>query len=317
MDSIQRCIIPVSTVALSMVLAAGCSSSGSDLAAEGEQEEQQTITLVEQPWEDLMVENQMVSQILGEAGYTVEVEELTVPIGAQSLAQNDVDAYLGNWWPSQEDAFTEFIEAGDVEVLSTLVEGVAYEPAVPSYVADEYDIASLADLDPNADDFDSEILGIEGGSPGNVSILDMIEEDAYDLGGWELVESGTPAMLAEVERRASEDEPVVFLAWEPHWMNVEWDLVYLEDPEEAWPGAGEIRVATRAGFEDESPNVARFLSQMEIDGDTASDWVFRVSQEGEAPEDVASAWIAENPDEVSSWLDGVETTDGDPAEPPA
>ncbi|QVQ52205.1 ABC transporter substrate-binding protein [Spiractinospora alimapuensis] len=313
----RRRTLTGSSAVLCLVMAAGCGAQSEDgLASEEESTESQVITLVEQPWEDLMVENQIVSQILGAAGYTVEVEELTVPIGAQSLAQGDADAYLGNWWPSQEDTFGAFIDDGDVEVLSTLVDGVAYEPAVPAYVAEEYDISSLADLARHAEEFEGEFLGIEAGTPGNDSILDMIDEDAYGLGDWELVESGTPAMLAEVERRASEDLPVVFLAWEPHWMNIEWDLVYLEDPEEAWPGAGEIRVATRAGFEEDSPNVARLLSRMEIDGDTASDWIFRVSQDGEDPGDIAAEWIAENPDEVSAWLDGVETVDGDPAELP-
>jgi glycine betaine/proline transport system substrate-binding protein len=275
------------------------------------------LVLVEQPWEDLMVENAIVGQVLAEAGYTVSIEELSVPIGAQALAQGDADAYLGNWWPSQEDVFADHLDAGEIEILSTLVTGVAYEPAVPSYVAEGLGISSLADLAANAEEFDAEFLGIEAGTPGNDSILDMIESDDYGLGDWELIESGTSAMLAEVERRAAEEQPVVFLAWEPHWMNVEWDLVYLDDPDDVWPGAGEIRVATREGFEQDQPNVARFLSQMEVDRDTASDWVYSVSQQDEDPEDVADAWIADNAAEIETWLEGVETVDGEPAQAPS
>lgn len=317
MDSMRRRMFTGSSAALFLALVAGCGGQPENgLASEEESEESQVITLVGQPWEDLQVENQIVSQILDAAGYTVEVEDLTVPIGAQALVQGDADAYLANWWPSQEDTFGDFIDAGEVEVLSTLVDGVAYEPAVPAYVAEEYDISSLADLTQHAEEFEREFLGIEAGTPGNDSILNMIEDDAYELGSWELVESGTPAMLAEVERRASEELPVVFLAWAPHWMNIEWDLVYLEDPEEAWPGAGEIRIATRAGFEEDNPNVARLLSQMEIDVETASDWIFQVGKDEEDPDDVATEWIADNPDEINAWLDGVETVDGDPVDFP-
>ncbi|WP_052745991.1 ABC transporter substrate-binding protein [Allosalinactinospora lopnorensis] len=307
-------VLATSLAALSTLTVAACSEpeGGFDDGGGGENE----ITLVEQPWEDLMVENAIVSQILEELGYSVSVEELSVPLGAEALASGDADAYLGNWWPSQEEVFTQYIDTGSVQILDTLVTGASYEPAVPRYAAEQLDVTSLADLAPNAEEFDNEFLGIEAGTPGNQSIQDAIDDDTYDLGDWDLLESSTPAMLAEVEQKVDDEQPVVFLAWEPHWMNVEWDLVYLEDPEEAWPGAGEIRIATRENFETDNPNVARLLSQMEVDTDTASDWVYDVSQEGMSAEDVAGAWIADNPDEIGTWLDGVETVDGEPAEAP-
>ncbi|WP_158562738.1 ABC transporter substrate-binding protein [Marinitenerispora sediminis] len=306
--------LAASVAALSALALTACSApeGGFDSGGAGGT----AITLVEQPWEDLMVENAIVSQLLEELGYTVSIEELSVPLGAQALASGDADVYLGNWWPSQEDVFAEHIDTGSVEVLGTLVTEASFEPAVPRYVAERYDVTSLADLAPNAAAFGNEFLGIEAGAPGNQSIQDAIDADAYGLGDWDLVESSTPAMLAEVEQRVADERPVVFLAWEPHWMNVEWDLVYLDDPEEAWPGAGEIRVATREDFGTDNPNVARLLSQMEVDSGTASDWVHAVSQENTAAEDVARAWIADNPDAVGAWLAGVETVDGEPAEAP-
>ncbi|MFC4565200.1 ABC transporter substrate-binding protein [Nocardiopsis mangrovi] len=307
-------VLAPSLAALSVLTVAACTQPEGGFGAGGGGETE--ITLVEQPWEDLMVENAIVSRVLEELGYSVSIEELSVPLGAQALASGDADAYLGNWWPSQEEVFAEYIDDGSVEVLGTLVTGTSYEPAVPRYVADELDVTSLADLAPNAAEFDNEFLGIEPGTPGNQSIQDAIGDDAYGLGDWNLLESSTPAMLAEVEQRVDNEEPVVFLAWEPHWMNVEWDLVYLDDPEDAWPGAGEIRVATREAFESDNPNVARLLSQMEVDSDTASDWVHAVSQENTSAEDVAAAWIADNPDVVDTWLEGVETVDGEPAEAP-
>lgn len=319
MDSMQRRIASASIIALSSLMVAACGGSdggaGGGFGSGGGAET--TVTLAQQPWEDLMVENQIASQVLKEAGYDIEIEDLSVPLTAQALSKGDADAYLGNWWPSQKEVFSDPIDKGDVEVLSTLVTGVTYEPAVPKYVAEEYDVTSLADLEANAGKFDSEILGIEPGTPGNNSIQKAIDEDAYGLGDFKLVESSTPAMLAEVEKRAKQKKPVVFLGWEPHWMNIEWDLVYLDDPEDVWPGAGEIRTATRTGFQDENPNVARFLSQMKIDRETASDWVYSVSQEDKSAADVAGAWIEENPDQVRKWLKGVETVEGEPAEAPA
>ncbi|GAB2518987.1 ABC transporter substrate-binding protein [Nocardiopsis aegyptia] len=292
------------------MFATACGAQGIEQDVAGGEE----VLLVQQPWEDLVVENEIVRQVLEENGYEVTVQEVSVPIGAQALADGSVDAYLGNWWPSQEPVFSDHLDSGDIEVLGTLMTGTTYAPAVPAYVAEEHGVRSLADLDGNRDLFGGEFIGIEAGTPGNEYILDAIGDDAYGLGDWELVQSSSAAMLGEVERRADEQEPVVFLGWEPHWMNVQWDLVYLEDPEEVWPGAGEIRVLTRAGFESDNPDVARFLSQMEVDTATASAWINRLSKDGDPVETVAQEWIAQNTDEVEAWLDGVETADGQPAE---
>lgn len=298
--------------AFAITLASGCNLPQGFEPADIENR----VRLVQQPWEDLLVENAIAEQILTELGYHTSTQDLSVPLGAQALAQGDADAYLGNWWPSQEPVFEEHLDSGKIEVLDTLVTGTTYAPAVPQSVVDEYGVNSLADLEEKKELFGGEFLGIENGSPGNQYILDAIEQDAYDLGDWELIESGTAPMLAEVERRMDRDTPVVFLAWNPHWMNVEWDVKYLDDPEEVWPGAGEIRVATREGLAEDDPNLARFLSQMQVEHDTASDWIYQVSKESVPPERVARDWIDENPDTVEAWLEGVETVDGEPAEMP-
>lgn len=295
-------------IALCLVMVvAGCS------AGAGAGTRQDEIRLVQQPWEDLVVENQIVSQILEELGYRTRVMDLSVSIGAQTLADGETDAYLGNWWPSQKPTFQHHLDKGEIEILGTLVTGTTYAPAVPKFVAEQYDVRSLADLVPKSDLFHGEFLGIESGTPGNQYILDAIEDNAYGLGEWQLVESSTTAMLAEVKRRVDEGTPVVFLGWEPHWMNVEWDLVYLDDPEQVWPGAGEIRVATRAGLEADNPDVARLLSQMKIDRETASEWIFQLGKEGASAETIAREWIESHPDEVDMWLQGVRTAQGEPA----
>ncbi|WP_298176853.1 ABC transporter substrate-binding protein [Saccharomonospora sp.] len=271
------------------------------------------VRLVQQPWEDLIVENEIVSQVLSKLGYRAHVQELSVPLGAQALADGQADAYLGNWWPSQQSAYQQYLDSGQVEVAGTMVTGAQYAPVVPDYVAQEYGIRSLADLDAKAHLFDNEILGIEQGTPGNQYILDAIRDDSYGLGDWNLVQSSTAAMLSEVQRRAGERKPVVFLGWSPHWMNVEWDLHYLDDPQDVWPGSGEIRVVFNEDFAGKNPDIAKFLSQIRIDRDTASDWIFRLSKEKDPAPQIASEWIRAHPDEVRKWLRGVRTADGEPA----
>ena len=291
-----------------LLVTAACSGNveGFQGASSGANE----VRLLQQPWGDLVVENQIVSQLLGTLGYEVEVQQLSVPIGAQALANGQIDAYLGNWWPSQRPAFREHLGKGKVKVLGTLVTGTKYAPAVPKYVVEEYGIDSLAELDKHPKLFGRRFLGIEPGTPGNQYIADAISQNAYGLGDWQLVSSSTAAMLAEVNRRVAQHAPVVFLGWKPHWMNVQWDLVYLDDPRDVWPGAGEIRAVCSREFPNEKPNVARFLSQIKVDRATASDWIYQLSKEGRKASDIARDWIREHPETVANWLRGVKTLDG-------
>ncbi|NYI99757.1 glycine betaine/proline transport system substrate-binding protein [Nocardioides thalensis] len=292
----------------------GCASSEGDddgFAADSAGGGTDSVVLAEQPWVDLQVENEIAVQILTEAGYDASIKKnLSVETAAAALTSSEIDAYLGNWWPSQEPTFGEAIDSGDVEVVSTIVTGTEFAPAVPGDIAEELGISSLADLDEHADAFGHKIYGIEAGTPGNETIQKAIDADAYGLGDWELVASGTPAMLAQVEKSHQAGDPVVFLAWSPHWMTVEFDTVFLEDPEGVWGGAGEIRTITRAGFADDNPEIAEFLGNLEFTTDEAGEFYYAHDKEGESVADIAAAWIEANPDRVAEFLDGVETPDG-------
>ncbi|MBE9375261.1 ABC transporter substrate-binding protein [Saccharopolyspora sp. HNM0983] len=310
MASRTRTHIVAALAVIALVVPAGCSWEKGFQGAEPEPDE---VRLVQQPWEDLVVENEIVRQVLGELGYRTRVQELSVPLGAQALANDQADAYLGNWWPSQESVFERHLATEKVDVAGTIVTGSEYAPAVPEAVAEKYGVRSLADLDEKGDLFDRQILGIEPGSPGNDYIANAIEADAYGLGDWQLVQSSTAAMLSEVERRVDEGKPIVFLGWKPHWMNLEWDLHYLDDPERVWPGAGGIRTVFSEDFAAREPDIARFLSQIRVDQGTASTWIHQLSKEQIPKEKIAADWIRANPDEVRSWLRGVRAADGGPA----
>jgi glycine betaine/proline transport system substrate-binding protein len=307
----------VATLGLSAVLT-GCASDADsgddDFASSSTGGGTDSVVLAEQPWVDLQVENEIAVQVLGQLGYDASIKKnLSVENAASALGTGDVDAYLGNWWPSQEPTFGELIDGGDVDVVSTLVTGTEYAPAVPGDVSEELGVTSLADLDEHADEFGRKIYGIEAGSPGNETIQAAIDADAYGLGDWELVASGTPAMLAQVEKSQKDGDPIVFLAWSPHWMTVQFDTVFLEDPEKVWGGAGEIRTVTRAGFADDNPEIQQFLSNLTFTTDQAGEFYYAHDKEDQDLADIAAAWIEENPDVVADFLEGVEDADGEPA----
>ncbi|MDP4504932.1 ABC transporter substrate-binding protein [Nonomuraea turcica] len=304
---------PIALAVLAALLA-GCSGADSDgFANTSSSGGKQVARFVQQPWSDLVVETKIATQVLDRLGYQTSAQEVSVPLAGQALSTGQADAYLGNWWPSQQSVFGKLLDDKKVEVAGTLLTGTEYAPAVPGYVTEKLGVRSLADLDKHADAFGRQILGIEPGTPGNKIISDAIAKDAYGLGDWKLVQSSTEAMLAEVTRRAAKQQPAVFLGWSPHWMVPEFKLNFLDDPKRVWPGAGEIRVLTRHGLATDDKNLYRFLSQIRVEADTASQWISSVDKEKKPAETVASDWIRANPDVLRTWLNGVTSVDGKPA----
>ena len=308
----------VPTLLASTVLA-GCAtkSTGSDFAAGGGDTKSRgnTVTLIEQPWDDLQVENEITKQLLTKLGYTVKIDSVSVELGAQAISTGGADAYLGNWWPSQKPTYGDLIDAKKVDVVNdALVTQTEYAPAVPGDVASRLNIKSLADLKAHADEFDRKIYGIEAGSPGNETIKKAIASNAYGLKDWTLVESGTSAMLAQVEKNEKEGKPIVFLAWSPHWMTVQFKTVFLDDPDKVWGGAGAIRTVTRSGLTAAQPSVVTLLKNESFTTDEAGQFYFDKDKSGKSLPDIASAWIAANPDKVKQFATGVTSTDGKPAE---
>ncbi len=319
MRSIRSTSTPFVLCAVSVAaLASGCASDaqkGDDFAAKDGGGGPGSVTLIEQPWVDLQVENEIARQLLDELGYTASIESVSVELGAQALVTGDADAYLGSWWPSQEPTYGSLIDGGQIEVVNEeLLTGTQYAPAVPGDVAEELDISSLADLDEYAEEFDRKIYGIEPGSPGNETIQAAIDDNAYGLGDWTLVESGTPAMLTQVDKAVKDGDAIVFLGWSPHWMTVQFDTVFLEDPEGVWGGAGQIRTVTRSGFAEEAPDITTFLANLAFTTEEAGKFYYDHDKSGMEISDIASAWIEANPEKVKAFLEGVKSAAGEDAE---
>ena len=96
-------------------------------------------------------------------------------------------------------------------------------------------------------------------------------------------------------------------------MTVQFDTVFLEDPEGVWGGAGEIRTLVRDGFADDNPAIETFIGNLEFSTDEAGEFYYAHDKDGEELSDIAAAWIEANPDTVASFLEGVDDAEGKPA----
>ena len=260
-----------------------------------------------------------LADVIGEGieevlGYDVETKTLSVPVTYTSLANDDIDVFLGNWMPTMAADLEPYREAGTVEVVETpnLV-GAKYTLAVPAYLA-EQGLTDFADIAEFQEALDGEIYGIEPGNDGNRIILELIEGDTFDLGEFELVESSEQGMLAQVRRAEAREEPIVFLGWEPHPMNANFDLVYLSGGDDVFGpnfGGAEVYTNVRAGLMQECENLATLLGNLEFSLAMENEIMGAILDDGVVPADAARAWLESNLDTALAWVEGVTTVEGE------
>jgi len=298
-------------VAVSVVYA----SFAAGTAQASDPESCNTVRFSDVGWTDITATTALTSTVLNAMGYEATAEVLSVPVTYTSLKNGDIDVFLGNWMPTMEADIAPFREEGSVETVRTNLVGAKYTLAV-NRVAADMGIRSFADIANHADALDESIYGIEAGNDGNRLIQDMIDSNAFGLGEFKVVESSEPGMLAQVARASKRDKPVVFLGWEPHPMNANFDLTYLEGGDDYFgPDLGGATVATnvRAGYTTECANVGKLLSNLEFTLAMENEVMSAILDDGVEPMEAASQWLAANPATLEPWLEGVTTIDGKPA----
>ena len=263
-------------------------------------------------WTDITATTAAASVMLDALGYDTETKVLSVPVTYTALSKGDVDVFLGNWMPTMEADIAPYRDDGSVETLKANLEGAKYTLAANKAAAD-LGIADFADIAAHKDALEGKIYGIEPGNDGNRLIMDMIGQNAFELEGFEVVESSEQGMLAQVKRATERDEPVIFLGWEPHPMNANFDLTYLEGGDDFFgPDLGGATVYTnvRKGYAEECPNVGAFLNNLTFSLAMENEIMGAILDDGADPEDAAEAWLKAHPDAWKPWLDGVTTQDG-------
>ncbi|MGQ4880401.1 choline ABC transporter substrate-binding protein [Billgrantia sp. LNSP4103-1] len=273
-----------------------------------------TIRFAEVGWTDITATTAMAREVLEALGYDTRVDTVSVPIAYSGMRNGDFDIFLGNWMPSMASISDPYIERGEVDRLSANLEGAKYTLAVPQYVHDT-GITSVADLADHADRFESSIHGIEAGNDGNELIQQMIDDDAFGLGDWELIDSSEAGMLAELRARVPREEWMVFLGWEPHPMNTSFDIAYLEDADDYFGpdlGGATVYTNTRAGFTEACQNVGALLENLTFTLEMENRLMDEIMNEGADPREAARDYLQENPDVLDDWLEGVSTRTGEP-----
>ena len=273
-----------------------------------------TVRFSDVGWTDITATTATTTEILAGLGYQTKVQLLSVPVTYKSLANGDIDVFLGNWMPTMEGDIASYREAGTVDTIAKNLTGAKYTLAVPQYVYDA-GVTDFADIAPHAKQFKSKIYGIEPGNDGNRLIQDMIDSDAFGLKAFDLVESSEAGMLSQVARAVKRQNWIVFLGWAPHPMNANFDIAYLSGGDDYFgPNYGGANVYTnvRANYVEQCPNVGKLLTNLVFTLPMENEIMGAILNDGSDPKAAAADWLKGHPDVLDAWLDGVTTRDGQP-----
>lgn len=264
-------------------------------------------------WTDITATTATTSVILKGLGYAPSAKVLSVPVTYASLKNNDIDVFLGNWMPTMEGDLAKYRDDGSVEILSKPnLKGAKYT-LVTNAKGAAAGLKSFADIAKFKDQLNGKIYGIEPGNDGNRLIQNMIDTNAFNLKGFVMVESSEQGMLAQAARAKKRDEMVVFLGWEPHPMNANFELTYLSGGDEHFgPNFGGATVYTnvRKGYIGECPNVGKLLTNLVFSLKMENEIMGAILDDGVDPDKAARSWLKKNPKVLDQWLAGVSTLDG-------
>lgn len=271
-----------------------------------------TVRFADVGWSDIAATTGMASVVLEGLGYKSNVTIASIPIAFAGMKKKQIDVFLGYWNPSMTPQIEPFVKAGDIKVLDTPnLTGAKYTLAVPTYLYDK-GLKTFADIAKFEKDLGGKIYGIEPGNDGNALIAGMIKDNKFGLKSFKMVESSEAGMLIEAQRAIKDQKAIVFLGWEPHPMNVQMKMSYLQGGDDIFgPNLGEAKVYTAIppSYEKKCPNVYKFLTNLQFTLDVENQVMGPILKKVK-PNVAAKDFLKKNPGTVDKWLAGVQTFDG-------
>mgnify|MGYP003662799620 FL=1 len=298
-------------------LASGIALATTALFATAAHADDQTLDFGVPAWPGITVKTAIAEQLLNPLGYETSTQEIGLQVIYQGIESGDIDAFLGAWLPAQREMFDPRKESGVLIDVANNVDGAQMTLAVPEYLY-ESGIQSFADLDENREQFEGEIYGFGAGSAASEILHNAIDNDTWGLGDWQVVDTSEVGMLSAARDAISREEPIVWVGWTPHWMNLELPMRYLEDPEDLFGennGESDVLTLLRSDYAEATPNVVTFFEQFTFSAEEQSWMIQAYGQEEQDLADVAEQWINDHPERIEAMLADVTTTDGDPAWP--
>lgn len=286
----------IALAAAAALTLSGCAGGTGDTAASGGEKKSIEIAVFN-GWDEGIAASYLWQSILEDKGYDVKLTYADVAPVYQGLARGDFDLVLDTWLPTTHADYMK--RYGDkVEDLGAWNDDARLTIAVNK----DAPIDSLDQLAGAADQFGGRIVGIEPGS-GLMRITGDDVVPGYGLEGMQLVESSTPAMLAELKKATDAGQNIAVTLWRPHWAYNAFPIKDLADPKGLLGSAESIHSVASTSFATDHPEVHGWISNFSMPTDTLAsleDVMFNQNS-GDDYAPVVKQWIAQH----QEWVDSL------------
>ena len=225
----------------------------------------------------------------------VKIETLKVSSLFERVGNGDLDAFQDVCIPNHQEHLSGI--QNNVELLDPWFQGTTRVGiAVPNYI----NITSIPQLDLTTAE---EIVGIKPEAAISKRISDKVIP-AYHLEQEYVAWDAPAAMLFEVDKRIRNREAFAFIAWSPHWMNQKYDLVYLDDPEDALGelnDSSSIATVVREPLANDDPVAYAFMKALTLTEEQVDDLEGAINTAGD-PLLGARTWAQDNREVVQPWI---------------
>jgi glycine betaine/proline transport system substrate-binding protein len=246
-----------------------CAVTLAGLTSMSVQAQDKTITMGTLSWDDLTPITAVTKKVLEDAGYTVKVTTFAEwGIAFAALSKGDVQLLASQVNYISQDHWDK--NKTRLEKISAVSHGLYQSFAVPKYV----NINSIDELNANADKFGNKIVGIEPGS--------------------------TAAMSAAVKSATDRKEWVVATVWEPSEFMKKYDLKFLKDPKNVFPGAQSYYWLANKGFSAKHPHARELIAGVYLPLEDNNEINLALGS-GKKLDDVMKGWFADNADLMKRW----------------
>jgi glycine betaine/proline transport system substrate-binding protein len=309
-------------VLLAAVVAVAAMMSTASFAAKG------IIKLHEGDWTGNLVSCKLLQIILeDEMDYKVKMIFLPAgPVVSEAIIGGELDAACESWpsySTSKEKYVTEFGGDGSIEYFGAMgVVGVSgwY---VPRYVIEGDAARGIEAVAPDLRTFEQlnqygEVFKTPETAPRGRLLACPVEawqcmdaERAIGLGvDYEPVVLGSEiAHWAELDAAYSRGDPLLFYAWEPHWVHAKYDLVEIGLPdysEDKWPATDWPEDVTynygSTELKEKYPDVHQLINNQNLSNEQQAGMILDVDINGMELDAAVRKWMAANEDVWRAWI---------------
>lgn len=239
------------------------------------------------------ISGEIIRQTLEKQGYEVELKEGTHDVVFPLLSKGEVDIFNAVWLPEGHKFYYEQYKDRITEI------GVLYEKAgfFLGVSTEATDLNSIEDL--KKESVQKRVLktfhGIGAGA--GISMMTKVALEKYGLSdfGYQF-QAGTPASsVAAYETALKERKWAVIPLWKPHFLNKQYQIKPLADPQNVFSSSERVVLVARRGIEDKlDSETLDKLRSLKLSVEIVTELDFEVNVNQKSVEEAVKEWIERN-----------------------